>query len=81
MTPKQKAQDLINKFLTEVKAADRYDYNLEDQNLFIARQCAKIVVDEILTLGWNLPHYENMTGEEYWKLVAIEQINLTKTTP
>lgn len=45
---KEKGQELVNKFLMEVKGADRYNYNLESMNLFIAKQCALIAVDEII---------------------------------
>ena len=48
MTPQEKANELVEKFLSEVRGADRYNYNLEDMNVFIAKQCAKIAVDEIL---------------------------------
>lgn len=49
MTPKEKADELVNKFLYEVRGADRYNYNLEETNVFIAKQCAKISVDELLS--------------------------------
>ena len=48
MTPKEKAQELVDKFIIEVRCADRYNYNLESMNLFIAKQCALIAVEEIL---------------------------------
>ena len=48
MTPKEKAQELVDKFLPEIRGADRYNYNLESMNIFIAKQCALIAVDEIL---------------------------------
>lgn len=48
MTPQEKANKLVEKFLPEVRGADRYNYNLEDMNLFIAKQCAKIAVDELI---------------------------------
>ena len=48
MTPQEKANELVEKFLPEVRGADRYNYNLEDMNVFIAKQCAKIAVDELI---------------------------------
>ncbi len=48
MTPQEKAQELIDKYLPEVRGADRYNYNLEDMNVFIAKQCALIAVNEVL---------------------------------
>lgn len=42
MTPKEKAEDLVGKFLSML--CDSYNYN----NIFIAKRCALIAVDEIL---------------------------------
>ena len=54
MTSKEKAQELVNKFLLEVRGADRYNYNLESMNVFIAKQCALISVDEILSIPFKI---------------------------
>lgn len=48
MTPQEKAKQLVDKYLPTVRGADRYSYNLEDMNIFIAKQCAIMCVDEIL---------------------------------
>lgn len=46
MTPQQKkARELVEKYLLEVKGADRYNYNLDSMNIFIAKQCAIIDVN------------------------------------
>lgn len=47
MTPKDKAKELLEKFLLEVRGADRYNYTLESINCFIAKQCALIAICEI----------------------------------
>jgi hypothetical protein len=43
MTPKEKANELVDKF-------DNFDVLGEDHNGFTAQQCALIAVDEILEL-------------------------------
>ena len=48
VTPQEKAKELIDKFLMEVRGADRYNYNLDSMNIFIAKQCALIAVDELI---------------------------------
>jgi hypothetical protein len=48
MTPKEKAQELVDKFLLEITGVDKYSYNIDSMNLFSAKQCALIAVDEIL---------------------------------
>ncbi len=44
MSPQEKAKELVGKFLMEVRGADRYSYNLDSINLFIAKECAKVAV-------------------------------------
>jgi len=50
MTPQEKANELIEKFLPTVRGADRYNYNLESMNVFIAKQCALICVGEVIEI-------------------------------
>ena len=74
MTPKEKAQELVEKFLPQVRGADRYNYNLEDMNLFIAKQCALIAVDEILILITAIDGTEHW--QNYYEKVKTEITNL-----
>lgn len=66
MTPKEKAQELVLKFL-------RIDNNTPEWfNTHIAKQCALIAVDEILK-----SHYKPFTGVvpsvyDYWQGVKQE---------
>ena len=60
MTPKEKAEDLLSKYYFQV------------QTLAKQKQCALIAVDEIMKIGWNLPHYDNQEGYNYWYLVKTE---------
>jgi len=59
MTPKEKAQELIDKFL----------YTVEDitqtfiLSQFSAKQCALILCDEILSLGYSRPYYDEVKHE------------------
>ena len=48
MEAKQKAIELVNKYLLEVRGADRYNYNLESMNFFIAKECSLIAVGELI---------------------------------
>ena len=80
MTPQEKANDLVQKYLLEVRGADRYNYNLEEMNVFIAKQCAKIAVEEAEKSEYNvLTKFgfvtENYTSD-YWQLVkdGIERL-------
>lgn len=63
MTPKEKANELINKFLSNDDL--RFEWDTQ------AKQCALIAVDEILELD-NF----SVEGREYWKEVKQEINNL-----
>lgn len=64
--PYEKAKQIVDKYLLEVKGADRYNYNLDSMNLFIAKQCGIICVDEILD------YVETNEDMDYWEQVKEE---------
>ena len=68
MTPKQKAKELFGKYAMYLRANLRYDEEANED----AKECALIAVDEIMKIGWNLPHYDNQEGYNYWYLVKTE---------
>jgi len=73
MTPQEKAQELIEKYLPTVRGADRYNYNVESMNVFIAKECAKIAVDEILeTLKTCWDEQGAYLQHNYWENVKLE---------
>jgi hypothetical protein len=61
MTPKEKAKKLVDKYLD---IDSKYEY----LSYSMAKQCALIAVDEILSLCWN----GNMVAMEYWQKVKQE---------
>ena len=61
MTPKEKAKELVDKYLD---IDSKYEY----LSYSMAKQCALIAVDEILSLCWN----GNMLAMEYWQKVKQE---------
>jgi len=73
MTPKEKAQELVNRMTRPTPKNE--DFNLYDDyyNDFnnYGKQCAFIAVDEILKIEWD--EFE-MSGDEvmYWKQVKQE---------
>jgi hypothetical protein len=66
MTPKEKAQELVDNFLENIKCADRYNYNLESKNDLIAKQCALIAVDELISYS------SEWDDSDYWQQVKTE---------
>jgi hypothetical protein len=74
MTPKEKAEELIDKFM------DYTGFEINEQNnmsnIFSAKQCALIAVDEILESHYKLLSGVNTTIYKYWKEVKQEIKNL-----
>ena len=69
MTPKEKAEELINMFSPHAKNWDCfYDIPLDENH---AKHCALIAVDEILEDYEDFP-YKIQVGKEYWQEVKQE---------
>jgi hypothetical protein len=60
MTPKEKAASLVLNYMSKVVSMN------------LAKECAIIAVNEIMKMGWNLAHYGNQEGYNYWYLVKQE---------
>ena len=67
MTPKEKAKELLIKFLYYVES---FSFEQQNEN---AKQCALISVDEILSM--KIVRKDDLT-DEYWKEVKNEIENL-----
>ena len=67
MTPKEKAIELVNKFMSY---ADSNHYG----SIASAKQCALIAVDEILLIApmMHMEGFGNLTIREYYKKVKKE---------
>ena len=61
MTPKEKAIDLVNKYL-----------QVYDGRVSFAKRCALIAVDEILQMGIMAQSGEWNMAKEYWQQVKQE---------
>lgn len=68
MTPKEKAEELLNKYkdLSIVTTYNGNDYNI------VAKKCALILVDEIITNRKEI----HMKNKLYWQKVKQEIENL-----
>jgi hypothetical protein len=67
MTPKEKANELVDKF-------DNFDVLGEDHNGFTAQQCALVAVDEIIkSIDFDWMEIQNLESEHrYWEQVKQE---------
>lgn len=71
MTPKQKAQELVDKFMTIDSDSEMFDGFQMKQ--FYAQRCALIAVDEVLNDDWFIPNREDLLArKEYWEEVKQE---------
>ena len=71
MTPKEKARELVDKFMSY---ADSNHYG----SIASAKQCALIAVDEIINANPNYPEFKENEGTpiRYWEVVKQEIENL-----
>ena len=74
MTPKEKAEELVEKYMPHIAGADRYNTTLGIYNKDIAKQCALIAVDEIIE-SVNDEHVSDIFIE-FWEDVKTEIENL-----
>ena len=83
MTPREKAIDLVDKFIPHAVTSD-LDYEIYNakNSKFRARICALIAVEELLSIDfyWVIPPIinpkEHIKSKEYWEQVKQEIENL-----
>ena len=66
MTPKDKAEELVVKFLKHSRAEK------DIKPIQSAKQCALIAVDEIIEFTYNYTDYNEKSTKEYWQEVKHE---------
>lgn len=67
MTPKEKANSLMNKYRTIIRKTNV----VSDDEIYLSQQCALIAVDEI-----HNAHLFDLDEKQYWQQVKTEIINL-----
>ena len=75
LTPKEKAQELVDKYRTYSRMADKYGYNLPSDEIYLAKQCALIAVQEIISLmiKFHRRHIADNSNEiTFWNEVRTE---------
>lgn len=48
MNVEEKVNELLEKFKSEAQIADKYNYNLESENVSVATRCALIHINEMI---------------------------------
>jgi hypothetical protein len=69
MTPKEKAEELVDKFMDYSES--RFNVNNDLSPVYTAKQCALIAVDEIFE-ALDEHHWENRNVTEYYREVKQE---------
>jgi hypothetical protein len=71
MTPKEKAAELYK--MHEDAIYEKLTYTGDGKEAAeLAKAAAIITANEMIKIGWNLPHYGNLNGESYWIHVKVE---------
>jgi hypothetical protein len=74
----EKANELVDKYRTYLRMADKYDYLDSEDEIYLATQCALVAVDEIINdeiinADWYIPTFEDCKKwTSYWKEVEQE---------
>jgi len=68
MTPKEKAEELVNRYLKN----EKFQFGFRE----VRKECALIAVDEVLHSIKNINKYDFGTMNYYWKEVKQELENL-----
>ena len=81
LLPKQKAEELVNKYIPHIAGADRYNSTLGLYDKEISKQCALIAVDEIINslenYGKESDELQNMENDfRYWQEVKQELLKM-----
>ena len=75
LTPKQKAEELVNKYIPHIAGADRYNSTLGIYDKEISKQCALIAANEIIKIKllWFQKDTEYL---DFWKEVKEELLKM-----
>ena len=75
LTPKEKAKELVNKYIPHIAGADRYNSTLGIYDKHISKQCALIAVNEIISIKilWFQKDTEHL---DFWREVKQELLKL-----
>ena len=63
MSPQEKAKELVDKYRTYIRMADKYEYNLSKDEIYLAKRCALIAVDEVLKDTENIYFWHEVKSE------------------
>ena len=75
LTPKQKAEELVNKYIPHIAGADRYNSTLGIYDKEISKQCALIAANEIISIKllWFQKDTEYL---DFWQEVKEELLKI-----
>jgi hypothetical protein len=68
---KEKAAELVDKYRTYIRMADKYEYNLSKDEIYLAKQCALIAVNELI-IEKNKWENGSFYTSKYWDYVKQE---------
>jgi hypothetical protein len=67
MTPKEKAEELVGKYVSFAKGKILFQLTMES-----AKQCALIAVDELINIACDVSDYDKSVTKIYWSEVKKE---------
>jgi len=71
MTPKEKAEELFEKYYNRIEHTLSEEYSPHEK--FVVKECALIAVDDILNDNWYIATYKDLINRKaYWEEVKQE---------
>jgi hypothetical protein len=67
MTPKEKAEELVGKYVSFAKGKILFQLTMES-----AKKCALIAVDELINIACDVSDYDKSVTKIYWSEVKKE---------
>lgn len=72
MTPKEKANELLDKHRTYIRIADKYGYLISADEIHISIQCTLITIEQLIQCTHSDGRGNSMFDKEYWQAVKKE---------
>jgi hypothetical protein len=71
MTPKEKAEDLLDKYTTYIMNSYKFHFIITKDEIYLSKKCALIAVDEII-IALNFHQWQNTKQIDYYIEVRQE---------
>ena len=69
---KEKAEELLNKYRTHIRKADVYNRLVQEDEIYLAKQCTLVYLNDIISECDSFDFYDCHLRKNFWKGVKQE---------